>query len=147
MAKTLRTEESIMIARPVADVFEYMSNPDNAPAWNGNVVDYNLESGKPDEVGSVTSFTAKVAGFKLEATEELTDYQANKRLGFRSVKSKVGYDRELDFAVDGEHTRVTWVSEAEAGTGVFKFADPIVQKLHAHDVRSSLEKAKTILEA
>ncbi|MFC7447994.1 SRPBCC family protein [Rhodococcus daqingensis] len=147
MAKTLKTEESITIARPVAEVFDYMSNPENAPAWNSNLVDYAQESGKPDEVGSVMSLTAKVAGLRLEATEELTDYQANKHLGFRSKKSKVGYERELDFAADGAGTRVTWLSEAEAGTGLFKFADPIVQKLHSHDVRGSLAKAKTILES
>src|SRR6476661_10795265 len=61
MADTMRTEESIMIARPIADVFTYISNPDNAADWNGNVVDYTLESGKADEVGAVTSFAVKVA--------------------------------------------------------------------------------------
>ncbi len=147
MADTMRTEESIMIARPIADVFAYISNPDNAADWNGNVVDYTLESGKPDEVGAVSSFAVKVAGLRLEATEELVDYQENKHLAFRSKESKIGFERTVDFAVDGAHTRVTYVLDAEKGSGLFKFADPIVQRLFAHDVRSNLEKAKTILEA
>ncbi|WP_345352837.1 SRPBCC family protein [Rhodococcus olei] len=146
MANTMRTEESITIARPVDAVFDYMSNPENAAEWNSNLVDYTQESGKPDEIGSVTSFAVKVAGVRLDASEELTEYEANKHLGFRSKKSRIGYERALDFATDGNGTRVTYLMEAEAGTGLFKFADPIVQRLFAHDVRGNLEKAKTVLE-
>jgi hypothetical protein len=35
----------------------------------------------------------------------------------------------------------------ESLKGYFKFADPLVMKLYSRDVRSNLEKAKTILEA
>lgn len=35
----------------------------------------------------------------------------------------------------------------ESLKGVFKLADPIVLKMYARDVRSNLEKVKTILEA
>lgn len=147
MAKTMKTEESIVIARPLAEVFDYLSSPENAAEWNSNLVEYNTESGKPDEVGSVFSYAAKVAGRRLEATEELVEYQANQHLGFRSKESKIGYDRALDFAADGAGTQVTYLMEAETGTGIFKFADPIVQRLFSHDVRGNLEKAKTVLES
>ncbi|MFE3292498.1 SRPBCC family protein [Rhodococcus sp. NPDC059234] len=147
MSKTLKTEESINIQRPVAEVFEYLSNPDNVTNWSSNVIDYKLVSGKADEVGAVLSLAVKAAGVRVEGTEEITQYEANKRMGFRSKDTKIGYTRELDFAADGDGTRVTFLQEAEAGTGLFKFADPIVQRLYAHDVRGNLEKAKTILES
>ncbi|SDC67655.1 SRPBCC family protein [Rhodococcus tukisamuensis] len=147
MPKTLKTEESIVIERPLAEVFAYLSNPENGTAWNSNVIDYKVISGTADEVGSVTEFSAKVAGLRLEATEELTTYEPNKRLQWRSKESRIGYTRELDFDSDGDGTRVTFLQEAEAGTGLFKFADPIVQRLYTHDVRGNLEKAKTILES
>lgn len=144
--KTLTTEESIVIARPLGEVFAYMANVENGPEWNSNLVAYTLTSGRPDEVGAVGSFAVKVAGLRLEITEVLTDYQENKHLGFRSEESKIGYERALDFAADGASTRVTFRQEAEAGTGLFRFADPIVQRLYAHDVRGNLETAKAILE-
>ncbi|MGW4477437.1 SRPBCC family protein [Rhodococcus triatomae] len=146
MADTMKTEESIMIARPIDDVFEYMSDPDNAASWSSNLVEYTLD-GKPDEIGTVTSFVVKVAGLRLAASEELTGYEKDKSITYRSKDSKIGYERTLTFAVDGAHTRVTWIQEAETGTGLFKFADSIVQKLYARDVRGNLENAKTILEA
>ncbi|MFD1815716.1 SRPBCC family protein [Rhodococcus gannanensis] len=146
MADTLKVEESIMIARPIDDVFEYMSDPDNAASWTNNLVEYSVD-GEPDELGTVTSYVVKVAGLRLQGTEELTGYEKDKSRTYRSKDSKIGYERTLEFAVDGVHTRVTWRQEAEAGTGLFKFADSIVQKLYARDVRGNLENVKTILEA
>ncbi|MFD4293479.1 SRPBCC family protein [Rhodococcus sp. NPDC058505] len=147
MARTLRIEESITIARPLGDVFDYLSNPANATAWNSNVVDYNTQSGQPGEAGSTAAYVAKVAGLRLDGEEEVEVREANKHLRYRSTRSKIGYVRDIDFATDGTGTRVTLSQESEAGTGIFTFADSIVQKLYAHDVRGNLEKAKTILES
>lgn len=148
MARTLKTSESIVIDRPVTEVFRYMSNPDNLPEWGSNVVEYKLLSGSPDEVGAVLDVTARVAGVRIHATEEIADYQENKMLRIRSKESKIGYDRELDFESDGDGaTRVTFRQDADAGTGLFKFADTVVVKLYSRDVRSNLENAKTILES
>ena len=147
MSKTLKTDESINIQRPVTEVFEYLSNPDNVTNWSSNILEYTLVSGKADEVGAVLSLTARAAGVRLEGTEELTAYEPNKRMGFRSKESRIDYTRELDFdGVDGG-TKVRFLMEAEGGTGLFKFADPIVQKLYARDIRGNLDNAKTILES
>ena len=54
-----------------------------------------------------------------------------------------GRPAQLD---EGEGTKVTWHQEMESLKGLFKFADPIVLKMYARDVRSNLEKVKTILE-
>lgn len=147
MSKTLKTEESINIQRPVTEVFEYLSNPDNVTNWSSNILEYKLVSGKADEVGAVLSLTARAAGVRLDGTEELTEYEPNKRMGFRSKESKIDYTRELDFDGTDSGTRVRFLMEAEGGTGLFKFADPIVQKLYARDIRGNLDNAKTILES
>ena len=147
MARTLETSESIVIDRPLPEVFRYMSDPDNLPEWSSNVVEYKVLSGAPNEVGAVMDVTARVAGVRVHAIEELADYQENKVLRIRSKESKIGYDRELDFESDGDGaTRVTFRQESDAGTRLFKFADSVVVKLYSRDVHSNLQNAKTILE-
>lgn len=147
MSKPLKFDESIDIARPLPEVFEFVSNPDNVTAWNSNLDEYTLTSGSADQVGAVFAITVKVAGIRLSMTEELTGYESNSTLAYRSKESKIGYTREVAFTgIDGG-TRVTSRMESEADTGLFKFGDPIVQKLYEHDLRSNLEKAKTILES
>lgn len=148
MAKTLRTNESIVIDCPVGRVFDYFTDPQHVSEWGSSIDEYKMVSGSPEEVGSLAEVTTKVAGVRLHATEEITAYEKNKRIGFESRETRIGYERELDFDSDGDgSTKVTYRLDAEAGTGVFKFADAIAQKLYAHDVRSNLENAKTILEA
>ena len=67
-------------------------------------------------------------------------------MAFQGVENRLYPGAETSTS-DGDGTRVTFLQEAEAGTGLFKFADPIVQRLYTHDVRGNLEKAKTILES
>ena len=55
--------------------------------------------------------------------------------------------RTVTFSDEGSGTRVTWLQESESLGGVFKLADGLVMKLYSRDVRSNLEKAKTLLEA
>lgn len=148
MAKTLQVNESIVIDRPLPEVFSYLTDPARTAEWGSNIVDYKVVSGSPDEVGAVMAVTAKVAGARIDATEKVTAYEKNERMGFESQDSKIAYTRELGFSADGDgSTKVTYVQDAEEGTGLFKFADAIVLMLYAHDVRGNLQKAKTILEA
>ncbi|MCA1008468.1 SRPBCC family protein [Rhodococcus hoagii] len=147
MAKTLQVNESIVIDKPLPEVFAYLTDPANAAEWGSNIVDYKVLSGSPDEVGAVMSVTAKVAGARIDATEKVTAYEKDKRMGFESADSKIAYTREIGFSSDGDGaTKVTYVQDAEEGSGLFKFADAIVLKLYAHDVRGNLQKAKVILE-
>ena len=52
----------------------------------------------------------------------------------------------MTFTDEGSGTKVTWLQESESLGGVFKFADGLVMKMYSQDVRSNLEKAKTLLE-
>ncbi|GAB2663434.1 SRPBCC family protein [Prescottella soli] len=148
MAKTIKTNESIVINSPVGEVFAYFTDPENVSDWGSSIDEYKMVSGSPEEVGSLASVTTKVAGLRLHATEEVTAYEKNKRVGYESKESRIGYEREIDFDTDGDGaTRVTFRLDAEGGTGLFKFGDTIVQKLYSRDVRANLENAKTILES
>ncbi|WP_137723211.1 SRPBCC family protein [Prescottella subtropica] len=147
-AGTLHTDESIVINCPLSQVFSYMTDPARATEWVSSAEEYAMVSGSPDVPGSLAAVTTKVAGVKLHATEEITAYEKNRTIGFHSTESRIPYERALDFTSDGDGaTKVTYRLDAETGTGIFKFADAITQKLYAHDVRGNLRNAKTILEA
>ena len=64
-----------------------------------------------------------------------------------SEDATIPYSLEITYEDEGEGTKVSWHQEMESLKGVFKFADPIVLKLYARDVRSNLDKAKTLLES
>jgi carbon monoxide dehydrogenase subunit G len=143
----LTVEESIVINRPRMEVWEFMIDPENVPVYSSNVVDYELVSGGKQEVGRVCRGTVKVAGRRLELTDEMVEVERGRSGRLVSEDATIPYTLSFRYEDEDEGTKVTWHQEMESLKGFFKFADAIVLKLYARDVRSNLEKAKTILEA
>jgi len=143
----LTVEESVVISKPRPEVWDFLMDPENVTVYSSNIMDYEVLSGGAHEVGRVARAVVKVAGIKLESTDELVDIQEGRSGKLVSQDAKVPYTLEIVCEDADAGTKVTWHQESESFKGVFKFADPIVLKLYARDVRSNLEKAKTILEA
>jgi carbon monoxide dehydrogenase subunit G len=143
----LTVEESIVISKPRMDVWEFMTDPDNIPVYSSNVVEYERLSGEKHEVGRVCRGVVKVVGRRLEFTDELVESEQGRHGKLVSTDATIPYTLSLHYDDEGDGTKVTWHQEVESLKGLFKFADPIVLKLYARDVRSNLEKAKTILES
>jgi carbon monoxide dehydrogenase subunit G len=143
----LTVEESIVINKPRIEVWEFMTDPDNVPVYSSNVVEYEMVSGGKQEVGRVCRGVVKVAGRRLELTDEMVEAEPGRGGKLVSEDATIPYTLSFLYEDEGEGTKVTWHQEMESLKGFFKFADPIVLKLYARDVRSNLEKAKTILEA
>ncbi|KAF0963717.1 SRPBCC family protein [Rhodococcus sp. T7] len=142
------TEESVAIDRPAQDVFGFFRDPDNITLYATNVLSYEQVSGEPGTVGAITRGVVKVAGRRLEITEELTGVEQGKYLRRRGTDSPVPYETETRFDPTDRGTRVTFHQESGSLGGVFgTLADTIVATLYARDVRSNLEHAKTLLEA
>jgi carbon monoxide dehydrogenase subunit G len=143
----LTVDESIVINKPRVEVWEFMTDPDNVPVFSSNIVEYELVSGEKREAGRVCHGVVKVAGRRLELTDEMVEVESGRRNKFVSTDATIPYTLSVQYDDEGDGTKVSWHQEMESLKGVFKFADPLVLKLYSRDVRSNLEKAKTILES
>ena len=143
----LTVEESIVIDKPRAEVFEFFTDPDNVAVYSSNLIDYKVVSGANTEIGRKAEFSVKVVGVKLDYTDELVEFDEGKHYKLASNKGRIPYSIDMRFEDEGDSTRVVWHQESESLGSVFKFGDPIVMKMYSKDVRSNLEKAKTLLEA
>ena len=143
----LTVDESIVVDKPRTEVYEFMMDPDNVPVYSSNVVEYELLSGDKDKVGRTCHGVVKVAGRRLEFTDELVENEPGRGGKLVSQDATIPYSLSVSYEDEGEGTRISWHQEMESLKGVFKFADGIVLKLYGRDVRSNLEKAKTILES
>lgn len=142
------TEESVVIDRPIDEVFTFFADPAIVTLFMTNIITYEVVSGTAGEVGSVVQGVVKVAGRRLELTEELTGVEHGKYLRRRSIQSPIPYESETRFDPTESGTRVTWRQESDLPTGFFgRLADSIAAKLYARDVRSNLEHAKVLLES
>ena len=143
----LTVDESIVINKPRAEVFEFFTDPDQVAVYSSNLVDYEVVSGGAREVGRRSRFAVKVVGVRLDYTDELVELVENERAKLESRDGRIPYSITMTFTDDGDGTKVAWLQDSESLGGVFNLADGLVMKMYTRDVRSNLEKAKEFLEA
>ncbi|MBV9831775.1 MAG: SRPBCC family protein [Marmoricola sp.] len=143
----LTVEESIVIDKPCAEVFAFFTDPDSIALYASNISDYKVVSGENTELGRKATFTVRVVGVKLDYTDELVEFEDGKHYKLSSSGGRIPYTITMDFEDQGESTKVTWHQESESLGSVFKFADGLVIKMYAKDLKANLENAKTMLEA
>jgi uncharacterized membrane protein len=109
----------IVINRPVSEVFEFLSNPENDPMWR--------RDGRP-----------------IPADIEITDSQKDMLIEFQTTSGPIRSKGAYVFRDDGPNTRLQFLLEAEL-KGVKLLMAPMVKKALNAEV-SSLSKLKRVLE-
>src|SRR5438445_5976401 len=82
----VKFEISTHINRPLAEVFKYMADPTKQPEWN-SIVEEAVPSETPIRMGTKIQTRARFLGRKMESTAEVTEYELNKRVEQKRVKS------------------------------------------------------------
>lgn len=138
-------EESINISRPLSEVFEFATNPANQTVFATNLLSYELLG--PLTKGAVAQGVTRVAGKKVEWTAEITEFEQDRRMDIRSLKSPMSWTITWLFTPSGDGTEVRFVQDVPEIGGFFgRLADPIVTKMYSRDVRGNLEHLKLLLE-
>ena len=139
-------ELNVVINRPVEEVYRYMSNPENNSQWQSHCLGSVITSEGPIGVGTTFTDVIKFLGRRIESIWEITEYDPNRKLSSKSIKSPIpatgGYTYE---SVEGG-TKVTVVGEVEPG-GFFKLAKPIIAREGKREWETSLGNLKDLLEA
>ena len=112
-----------MINKPRLEVWAFMTDPDNVPLYSSNVVDYELISGEKQEVGRICRWVVKVAGRRLEMTDEMVKAEKGRGGEYISKDATIPWvvhliparpALEAPMATSGTcHTRATSSSSAE----------------------------------
>jgi len=137
-------ERSVVIARPVDEVFAFLADPTNGRAWRSSLAEISADG--PLAVGTV--FRQRVSGpggGTVPADIRVTELVPGRRVAFVGVVGPlqaIAYDFE---PVEGG-TRVTFSISAPL-TGAKKlFIGPFVQKSMTAEV-AGLDSARRLLES
>lgn len=142
----IKVENSVVINRPVADVFAYACDPANEPRWQDGVEDARISSGGALAVGAEISETRKFLGREMVSKLTVTAFETNKKFAGKVTDGPVPFEVTETFeAVDGG-TKVTVQIQGEPG-GFFKLAGGMVQKQLETQTAADFEKLKKILES
>lgn len=132
----MRAELTIEIARPPEEVYAYLTDVSNVPAWQSGVRSATLRDGRIEESRSLL-------GREFHTTLEIVEQEAPRLFALRALDSPVPFTvrHELEPAETG--TRLTVTAEGE----VPGFAAGLVARRAERQFRKDFERLKQILEA
>ncbi len=141
----IKVEHSIVINRPVEEVFAVVTDVENNPKWGSGLLEAVKTSEGPIGVGTTWRLVRKVLGQRLEAESEVTEYELNRNYVQRSKSPFPVEVRQTYEAVEGG-TRITITVEAEPG-GFFKLAEPLLKITAKREIDTEFANLKDLMEA
>jgi uncharacterized protein YndB with AHSA1/START domain len=117
---------TVMIDRPIDDVFAFLADGENDPKFSPRVLQIAKTTDGPPAVGTVYASTVKDAGMKTKREFKLTEFDPPTRIRWAEVSKNLVTAPEggYDFAPEGEGTRVTVYNVLE-GHGLGKLIAPL----------------------
>ena len=142
----VRVEASVVINRPLEEVFAFASNHENNMEWQSAVSEVEKTSEGPIGVGTTYRGADRLLGQRIEWTSEVVGYDVNRKVEFKIDAGPLQLEETVTFEpVDGG-TRVTPVYEGDPG-GFFKLAAPVMVRMFQGQVQGNLDNLRSVLEA
>ena len=140
-----RQVHSVVINRPVEEVFAFLTDPNNEAQWNSDMIETVQTSESPMSVGSTLRTSAKFLGRRFDTALEVTEYEPNKKYCVKSTSGPIPYAACYIFKPVEGGTLITRPSEAEIG-GFFKLAERLVMRQANRQAKINLAALKDLLE-
>lgn len=139
---------TVVVDRPIEEVFDFLANGENDPKFSPRVVEIvNKTSGAPGK-GTVYASTVKDAGMKTQREFELTEFERPTKIRWRELSKNAvvvpegGYDLEAS----GEGTSLSFFNELE-GHGFGKLIVGFALRAARKDADDFVARIKAAVEA
>jgi len=137
---------SIMIRRPLIEVFTFVADPEKFTLWQPFVIKAELTSPKPIRKGTTYCYTFQAFGSVLETSGVITEYEPFHRYQYQSTSSPFPIKGGFSFQKVDDFIEVTAFGEAESG-GYFSMAQPIIGLVLGRQLKVMLQTLKELLES
>jgi hypothetical protein len=109
----MRVEESVIIHRPVEDVFGFLEVRSNDAAWMASVLESQwlnstaADSDTPIELGRRGRMIMKLSGRRAEFIDEVTEYEPGRRIAHRTISGPIPLETACICEPAGDSCRAT----------------------------------------
>jgi uncharacterized protein YndB with AHSA1/START domain len=143
----ITTRVTVEIARPVDEVFTFVTTPANFPRWAGAVVAASRQT-SPGPVGVGTTFTQqnRLLGRRFTTALRVVAYEPGRRFEYASTAGPIGFAGHYTFAPTAGGTRFTAVDETTP-PGLLRRLAPLLRPLAQRQIARNLARLKAVLEA
>ena len=144
----INVEVSMIINRPIADVFAFVANLENLPKWDTDFQEAKRVASIPDGVGATYQCLLKYPGGKTATQKvETTEYAENKKITYESEPTKIAKARiSIRFESVPEGTKITSLLQPEF-YGLFRLFEPLMAGAIRKSHTAHLSNLKPLFEA
>lgn len=139
-------KKSIVIQRPVEEVFAFLTDQSKVQLWQTGMVDSGLVSEGPMGVGAEYRATLETHGRRFVTSGIVTEFELNRKYSFKGTSGPFLISGSFSLEPVSLGTRVIFVSELK-GTGFSKLAGPLIDSFMAGQMEEDLGRLKEALEA
>lgn len=143
----IRIEREVRVARPRAEVFGYLSNPDRIPEWQASAVDVTRAPGDAGRAGARWRETRVFMGKRIEQTVETTRYEPVEEFAIEVVEGPIPL-RVHHRLTEPEQaaTLISVTAEAEP-RGRFRFGARLIVPVVERQFDEDFARLRMIVEA
>jgi uncharacterized protein YndB with AHSA1/START domain len=141
-----KLEESVVINRPIEEVFAFVADPEKMPEWMSDLLEAKQTSEGPLDVGATVTAVAHPLGRRIPSTQEIIEYNPNDKFAYKSTSGPVASKDEFIFEPVAGGTKVTRLTEVELG-GFFRLAEPLAVRMLRRQFETNFAQLKDLLEA
>ncbi len=140
---------SIVIERPIGEVFAFTTDLSNLHIWDSAVRSSAQTSAGPMGVGSTFRWTVQLLAKSFTIEFESTAYEPNRRFAFQSTSGPFSARGEWAYETANGGTRFSWLAEGKPGArGLFgRLTDQLVARVRGRQIEQNLQRLKGLLEA
>jgi uncharacterized membrane protein len=139
-------EMSIVINRPVEEVFAFLSNLENEVKWRREWIEARNTSEGPLGVGATFLLVSTFLGRRVEVVYEVTEYEPNRLTAWKAVSGPLPLTFRRIFERVEDGTRVTISYDGEM-RGLLKLMAPLFVSMGKRQLAGDIPKLKQVLEA
>lgn len=141
----ISAQESIVIKRPIEDVFAFLSNMENSPLYGRTIKTAKVSDG-PISVGTEFREEGKLMGRRMTGLVEVTEFDPPTRFSYVNRMGNIFERANFTFEAVGEGTRTSFAGEGDMG----RFGEllaPIFSRMASREMQSLFKSLKVVLEA
>jgi uncharacterized protein YndB with AHSA1/START domain len=138
-------ERTSVIDRPVADVFAFIADGENARQWRPGVLEVSRKSGE-GQGAAYRQVVKGPGGRRIDADYEVTEYQPPSHLAFRAIAGPVRPVGSYDIRARDGSSELTFRLSAEVSGWKKLVMSGAVQKTMDGEM-AALDRLKQVLES
>ena len=142
----IKVEHTVVIDRPIDEVFDFMARVENLPRWAENTVEAKQTSEGPLMAGTTCTVLNKAMRRQMLHHFVVTEYERPTRYAAKTTAGP--FPMHLSYTLEQVEggTSLRTVSEAELG-GILKLGEPVMRRMARKQIEVDHARLKDILES